>query len=159
MKRKLYKLESLIEKIKNDITLPILSDFLDWFYEKLNLHFNKSTPKLIPKKWDIYFVNLWQNIWSELNKTRPCIIWSVKKANFWNTVIIIPLKSFKGQKLNDFQVLIKKSKINWLEKDSIIDFSSIRQISKKRLLNKIWKLDKFDLEKLDKWLNNLFWLK
>ncbi len=159
MEKKLNKLQNLINKIKNDITIPILWDFLDWFYDKLNIHFNKDTPKVFPKKWDIYFVNLWQNIWSELNKIRPCIIWSVKQANFWNTVLVVPLKSFKWQKLNDFQGLIKKSKINWLERDSVIDFSSIKQTSKKRLLNKVWKLDESDFEKLNKWLSFIFWIK
>ncbi len=155
--KKLKKFNNLVNKIiKQESFVSIVSDFLDWFYDKLDIHFNKFSPKIIPKKWDIYFVNLWQNIWSELNKVRPCIIWSVKQANFWNTVLIIPLKSYKWKKINDFQILIKKSKLNWLEKDSIIDFSSIRQISKKRLLNKIWKLDEADLKKLNKWLSLIF---
>jgi hypothetical protein len=37
---KLNKISNLIEKIKNDINLPIISDFLEWFYEKLDLNFN-----------------------------------------------------------------------------------------------------------------------
>jgi hypothetical protein len=36
-KTKLNKLWNLIDKFKNDITLPIISDFLEWFYEKLNI--------------------------------------------------------------------------------------------------------------------------
>lgn len=41
-KTKLNKILNLIEKIKNDITLPIISDFLEWFYEKIDINFNKN---------------------------------------------------------------------------------------------------------------------
>ena len=34
-KTKLNKIWNLIDKIKNNINLPIISDFLEWFYEKL----------------------------------------------------------------------------------------------------------------------------
>jgi len=73
-KNKLNKIWNLIDKIKNDINLPIISDFLEWFYEIIEINFNKKIPSLKLNKWDIYFVKLWQNIWSELNKNRPCIV-------------------------------------------------------------------------------------
>ncbi len=37
-KTKLNKIWNLIDKIKNNINLPIISDFLEWFYEKLNIN-------------------------------------------------------------------------------------------------------------------------
>ena len=160
IKSKLSKIQDFLEKIKNDITIPLISDFLDWFLEKLEIHFNKKTPSLKYKKWDIYFVNLWQNIGSELNKTRPCVIFSDKKANFWNTVIIIPLKSYKKwKKINNFQYFIKKSTKNSLKKDSIIDISSIRQVDKKRILTKKWFIEKKDIYEIDEILIKIFWIK
>ena len=93
MKNKLDKILVLIEKIKNNKNLGVISDFLEWFYEKLNLNFNIKRVGLWFNKWDIYFINLWKNIWSELNKIRPCLIFSNFFVNKWNTIIVIPLKS------------------------------------------------------------------
>jgi len=45
-KVKIDNLSHLINKIKNDINLPIISEFLEWFYEKINIHFNKKSPDL-----------------------------------------------------------------------------------------------------------------
>ena len=157
-KTKLNRIQNLIEKIKNDITLPLISDFLDWFLEKLDIHFNKNTPSLKLNKWEIYFVKLGQNIWWELNKERPCIIYSDKKYNWWNTVLIIPLKSYKGKINNYFNTFIK-SENNELKKDSIADLWAIRQISKKRILTKAWKINEKDLEKIDKKLIKILWIK
>lgn len=158
-KTKLNKILNLIESIKNDINLPIISDFLEWFYEKIDIDFNKKTPDLKLNKWDIVFVNLWKNIWSELNKTRPCIIYSIKKANFWNTVIIIPLKSYKWKINNDFQIFLKFNSYNNLTKDSICDIWWIRQISKKRILNKVWVIEKTFIKEMDEKILFIFWMK
>ena len=49
-KTKINKIQDFIEKIKNDITLPIISDFLEWFFEKLNLHFWNSNIENITLK-------------------------------------------------------------------------------------------------------------
>jgi hypothetical protein len=49
-KIKLNNIKSLIEKLKDDTTFPIISEFLEWFYEKLNLHFKKKTPNFIFNK-------------------------------------------------------------------------------------------------------------
>ncbi|MDQ7023647.1 MAG: type II toxin-antitoxin system PemK/MazF family toxin [Candidatus Gracilibacteria bacterium] len=76
----------------------------------------------------IYFCDLGKNIGSELNKKRPCIILSKKFINNGNTVLIAPLKSFKGKINKNYQI---KFNCNKLKNISIIDFSGIRQISKK----------------------------
>ncbi len=158
-KNKIIKITELIEKIKTDITVPLISEFLDWFYDVLNIHFNKKEPQLLLKKWNIYFVNLWKNIWSELNKTRPCVIYSIKKANFWNTVLIIPLKSYKWKKLNNFQIFLEKSEQTLLKEDSILDISWIRQISKKRILTKKWYLWKNIIDEIDFKILDIFGIK
>ena len=158
--KKLKEFEQLIKNyLQNEIYLPIISDFLEWFWEKIKIHFNKNTPNLKFQKWDIYFVNLWKNIWSELNKTRPCIIYSKKSFNNKNWVIIIPLKSFKWKIIEKFQVKIEKNKWNWLEKDSIVDIFQIKNISTKRLNKYIWKLDKKYFNEIDNKISNMLWLK
>ncbi len=159
-KTKLNKIWNFIDTIKNDINLPIISDFLEWFYEKLDIHFNKNISWLDLQKWDIFYINLWKNIWSELNKTRPCIIYSKKFANKWNTILIIPLKSFKWNKVNrDISIYIEANKSNNLIKNSIVDILWFRQIDKKRLNWYIWKLDNNDLIKIDKKLSKIIWIK
>jgi len=141
MNKKLNKIWDLVNKIKNDITIPILSDFLDWVYEKLNIHFFRNVRYFVPKQWDIFYVKLWYNIWSELNKTRPCIVISKRKFNTWWTVIVVPLKSYKWKDKKYF-IKIQSSKNNKLWKDSLVDIFAIRQVDKKRLLNRIWSLEK-----------------
>ena len=157
-KTKLNKIWNLIDKIKNDINLPIISDFLEWFYEKLNINFNKKNPNIKLQKWDIFYINLWKNIWSELNKIRPCIIYSKKFANNWKTTVIIPLKSYKWTFNKDLYILIKNDKINKLQLKSIIDITAIRQISKKRIRWYIWKLSSNDLYKIDKKIIKIYWI-
>lgn len=158
-KTKLNKIWNLIDKIKNDINLPIISDFLEWFIEKLKLNFNKKDPNIKLNKWEIYFINLWKNIWWELNKIRPCIIISEKNFNWWNTIIISPLKSYKWKINKQFNIFIKHSNNNWLKLDSIIDLWSIRQISKKRLLNKIWSIEIKYIYKINSKLWKILWIK
>lgn len=160
MEKKLNKLQNLINKIKNDITIPILWDFLDWFYDKLNIHFNKERPDLKLNKWNIYFVNLWQNIWSELNKSRPCIIYSSSFFNNWNTVTILPIKSYDWKKFRrNINIFIKASSENCLDEDSMVDISWIKQIDKKRLWMYTWNLEPEYLLKIDKKVVRYFWIK
>lgn len=155
-KTKLNKILNLIESLKNDINLPIISDFLEWFYEKININFNKINPNLKLNKWQIYFVNLWKNIWSELNKNRPCIILSQNYFNNWNTVLIIPIKSYKWKINKDTQLLIE---IELLKNKSLVDFLSIRQIDKRRINNYIWTVWKDNIKKIDKKISKVFWIK
>jgi len=155
---KINKISNLIWKIKTDITIPLISEFLDWFYKKLDLHFIKNELKHPFKKGDLIFVSLWKNIWSELNKRRPCLVYSVKKANFWNTIVIIPIKSFNW-KINDFNVIIEPNNENNLIKKSIVDLSSIRQISKKRINKKFWVINNEILKNIDEKIINFFWIK
>ena len=159
-KYKINKIIELIWKIKTDITIPLISELLDWFYEILYIHFNKNEPNHKYQKWEIYFVNLWKNIWSELNKTRPCIIYSIKPYNNKSWAIIIPLKSFKNKKIIEkFQVKIDKNEINNLNKSSLIDIFYIRNISSKRINKYIWKLNKNDLLEIDNKVSKMFWIK
>ena len=82
MDKKLNRLKNLVEKIKNDVTIPILVDFLDWFSLKIKTYFSGSNKKF-PKEWEIWYVRLWYNIWSEQNWeviwwfSRPCLILKV----------------------------------------------------------------------------------
>ena len=151
LKNKIEKIKKFILKNNNDINIPIFSDFLEWFYEKLNLHFFWIKPRIKFKKWEIYFVNLWKNIWTELNKIRPCLIYSKKSFNSINWIVIIPFKSYNWKKIIEkFQIKIEKSHINNLRKSSICDIFHIKYISTKRLKWKVWIIENKYLEEIDK---------
>ncbi len=161
LKTKINKLFEKINYIKSDITIPLISDFLDWFIEIIDLHFNNKTLKLKFNKWDIYLVNLWKNIWMELNKERPCIVYSKRSYNTINSIIVLPLKGKKIWKklINKFHIEIKKSKFNYLWKDSICDIFYIRNISTKRVGKFIWKLENEYLSEIDEKISRMFDIK
>ncbi|MDQ7009259.1 MAG: type II toxin-antitoxin system PemK/MazF family toxin [Candidatus Gracilibacteria bacterium] len=158
-RNKLNKIGNLIDKIKTDINLSIISDFLEWFYETLNLNFNQKEPNLNLNKGEIFFIDLGKNIGSELNKIRPCIIYSGRKYNKSNTVIIIPLKSYKGKINNNFNIFIKSTKYNNLTVDSMVDLSGIKQVSKKRIRLKKGNLEYKYIDKIDKYILKIFEIK
>lgn len=158
-KAKIDNLLNLINKIKNDINLPIISEFLEWFYEKINIHFSKKTPNLVVNIWDIYEVELWINIWSELNKKRPCVAISQWVFNRWNTAIFIPLKSIKrNTRLWNISFKINQE-WTWLLKNSYISLFNIKEISKKRIWEKIGKLNNKDILNIKNWLKIIFNIK
>lgn len=159
-KTKLNKILNIIEKFKNDITLPIISDFLEWFYEKINLNFNRKNVNKFLKKWEIWISKLWLNIWSEQNweiesnYTRPVLV--IK--SFWvknDHIIVLPLTKYKKPEYISF--LIEKKIYDFLKYDeSFILLDQIKTISKKRLIwNPIWSISNKDFVLLQNKLNNL----
>ena len=148
--KQLDKIWELVEKIKSDKAFQVIFVFLKWFYRKLIINFYKDNPNLKLNKWEIYLIELWQNIWSELNKKRPCIIYSDYFYNNWDCITVIPLKSYKWKINRNVQIFIKKDKINSLDMNSIVDISTIRQVSKKRIILKLWKLENVYIEKINK---------
>jgi len=42
--KKINRLKNFIEHLVNDVNLSIVSSFLDWFMDKLELHFLKPAP-------------------------------------------------------------------------------------------------------------------
>lgn len=147
-----------ITKLTNEFNQSLLYQFLEWFTQKLQIHFEKNTPNLIPHQWSIYEVVLWQNIWSELNKTRPCIIISQDVLNKWNTIIILPLKSIKIT--TKFWILSVKidNKISHLRKQTFCSCFNIKEVSKKRLWQYIWTISNKDIKNIKKSLHIIFWL-
>jgi len=160
-KTKLNKIQNIIEKIKNDITLPIISNFLEWFFEKLDISFNKQNIyKWKISQYSIFIAHLWQNIWSEISKKRPVLILSSTwYSSVWNDILITWITDlyddyWNKKKIYAFDIVISNYKKYWLKKESIIRLSSIKQIDKKRLIYRMWKLDrKFEKDIKEKFLN------
>ena len=156
IKKVISRIEETINNNLNDKNNDIVHSILEWFILFLNLFFNWAKHNIIFKKWDIYIVDLWINIWSELNKKRPCIIISNDRLNRWDCVVILPLKTIKWLNKKYFWIEIKKSSINKFEKDSYTNITDIRSVSKKRISKYIWKLEKGDLLNITKKIQKYF---
>ena len=153
------RLINKVKEIANDITIPIIYQFLDWFNLVLYLHFEKKTPNIVFKQWDVYEIDLWQNIWSELNKKRPCIVFSNESFNKWNTVIILPLKGMRETtKIWIITISIDFLK-SWLKKPTYCSCFNIREVSKKRIWQYIGTITKEDRKIINNSLSIIFWLK
>ena len=160
-KNKLNKIWNLIKKIKNDINLSIILDFLDWFLIKLNIHFKEKINNKFPKQWEIWNIKLWINIWSEQNwekkwwYVRPVLIIKI----FWtknDNIIILPLTKSKKPKYISYKLINTKYKfLKYYESYILLD--QVKTISQKRLIwNPLWKISTDDLNKILIKFNNLF---
>ena len=157
-KKYLNNINDYINTIVDDSNESDIPNFLKWFKNKLLIHFKRKTPvNLFPNKWDIYYVNLWMNIWSEINKERPCIIYSIRKLNKWNNIVVIPIKWFYDKIDNKYQILLNPDTINNLWKKSLANLMSIREVSKKRLKWKIWIIDNTKLKQIDEKMKIILW--
>jgi len=157
---KINKLKDYASRIKDNVNLSIVLSFLDWFLRKMEIHFEKEIAQdFVPEKWDIYFIDLWNNIWSEENKRRPCSVYSTKRFNQSNTVVVLTIKSFYWKINKEYEILIEPNEINWLQKKSLIRITQIRTVSKQRFGGKIGTLDKELLEQIDKKISSILDIK
>ena len=101
------------------------------------------------KQYDIYWINLDPTIGSEIQKTRPGVIISPNEMNDnINTIIIAPLTT----KAHNYPTRLKTS-IN--EKDCWVVLDQIRAVDKSRLKYKMAELNKRDISKLKKIINEM----
>ncbi len=106
------------------------------------------------KQGEIWYADLNPVKGSEQSGLRPVLIVSGNLLNqYLNLVIAIPLttkvKNYKGNPI------ISPSKSNGLNSTSEVLVFHIRSISKERLVNKIGKIEKPELEKAIKTLNDI----
>ena len=142
------ELKKLIEQVENSWK------YLRWCVAKLKIILYGKDDKIF-KQWDIVKVNFWYNVGSEINKERFAIVVSPNFiSKFSKNCIVIPLTSFKENKklLPDIHYLL-----DWYEKDkkSIALINNIRDISKKRIIKKIGRISKNDLENIIDLVSNL----
>lgn len=127
--------------------------------KKIKIHFKKIEGIFVPHKWEIYYVQLWKNISTELNKKRPCIVWSEKKYNAWWNLLILPLKTYRNKFQEWYNVVIDSTKNNWLTRKSIITITDIKSVSKNRFWGKIWNIEEKYMQIIDQKLQVILWLK
>jgi mRNA interferase MazF len=93
----------------------------------------------IPKRGEIWIVNLDPTIGSEIRKTRPAIILSNNINNeYANTVTVIPVTS-ATKKIYPFETFIPAGEVG-LKKDSKAKANQIRTVDKLRLVQSIGSL-------------------
>jgi len=129
--------------------------YLRWCIAKLKIILYWKDDKIF-KQGDIVKVNFGYNIGSEINKERFAIVISPNFiSKFSKNCIVIPLTSFKENKkiLPDIHYIL-----DWYKeiKKSIVLINNIRDISKKRIIKKVWHLKKKDLENIINLVSDLF---
>jgi len=158
VEKQLKLIKETILKVEDNFHKEII-EILYWFNSFLWYQFFHNENKNQIKQWDIYEINLWRNIWSELNKKRPCVVVSANWFNQGKTVVVVPLKSVKTYSKNwIITIFIDKEWTN-LDKESFVSISNIREISKKRIWRKIGKVSKKDMLKVVKSLSIFLWIK
>ncbi|MCL1947989.1 MAG: type II toxin-antitoxin system PemK/MazF family toxin [Chitinivibrionia bacterium] len=101
------------------------------------------------KQYDVYWVNLDPTIGSEIQKTRPGVIITPDEMNDnINTIIIAPLTT----KSHNYPTRLKT---NIDGKNCWIVLDQIRAVDKSRLKDKIVELNKRDISKLKKIINEM----
>ncbi len=120
--------------------------FNHWNIIKQDLHFSDNEEKY-PKPWEIWYVNIWVNIWNEsLWKwdffKRPVLI--IKKV--WNLFFVVSMTT-KWKENNKFYFKIDEKYFN---KKSYLVLSQVKTIDKKRFIVKIWKISNKDFYEIKK---------
>lgn len=86
-------------------------------------------------QYDVYLINLDPTTGSEIKKTRPCVVISPDEMNrHLSTVIIAPLTT----KSHSYPSRIE---VNFQRKTGWIVLDQIRTVDKRRLVNKMGKID------------------
>lgn len=104
---------------------------------------------VIPKRGDIFWVNLDPTIGTEIRKQRPAIVISNNAANRrYHQVTVVPLTSQKTQQVELFQVFLPVEETG-LDKDSKALAEQIRTVSKIRLGNRAGHITSILMKNLD----------
>ncbi len=132
-----HQLSSIRKMNKQNIDYSVTEDYykyITWFEHKTNIQFHKNikrNPGFL--KWGIYYVEIGENIGSELHKLRPAIIFrkniSKKNPND-SSYIVIPITSKQRASRYYFNVAIMVNGIVNYAK-----LNDIRRVSVKRIVS------------------------
>lgn len=101
----------------------------------MNTYFKKGQTL---KRGEVYYVDLGENIGSEVNKIRPCLVIQNDIGNKYSpTTIVLPISHKKLKKIHPTQIILKR----WMQEktynliDGVIMAEQIRVIDKRRIQN------------------------
>lgn len=104
---------------------------------------------VIPRRGDVFWVNLDPTVGSEIRKKRPAVVISNDAANSrYHQVTVIPLTSQGTKTIEPFQVFLDSSETG-LSKDSKALAEQIRTVSKLRLGSRAGRLRHEIMEKVE----------
>jgi len=105
---------------------------------------------MVVKRFDVYLVNLYPTIGSEIKKTRPCLIISPDEMNrHIRTVIVAPMTT-KGR---DYPTRVP---VYFQKRKGQIILDQIRTIDKKRMVKKLGSISAAKQETVLSVLQNMF---
>jgi len=153
-KRFCQKLENLIK----NFDLEKQQKYLRRIVSLLKIELYGKDQKIFKKK-DILRVNLWYNIWSEINKERLGVVVSPNYYNYHtNNVVILPISTYKvWRKISKQQhYVLWADDYQYLRNDSVVLIGQIRTISKKRIIKKVDVLRSTDAREIWKLITMFF---
>lgn len=93
------------------------------------------------KTGEIFWVNLDPTVGDEIKKKRPVVVLNQGHEKNLKLSIVVPVTGWKKNwEENPFFVAIKPSKLNRLQKKSVIDCLQIRAVSHRRFMDRIGKI-------------------
>lgn len=142
-----------------NIDLKKTQKIMNWtskkvYYESRKKHQRKWTVK----RGEVYFVDFGENIGSEENKIRPCVVLQSNAYNFKSPVFTCAIISNSKLTIPDIQIPItgKYEYLNEKKQTSFltgtIDLGQIKTVGKERILSKVCTLN----DEIDEIDNKLF---
>ena len=117
-----------------------LASYVSRVRDMIKMHHN-SEENMLLLKWRIYAVDFWMNVWTEINGTRPAVIYKDNTYKYWEDIIVIPLTSYTDEKsVDQFDVKVVSWASTWLKNDSLMKVRQMRSVSKKRVQKYIGKI-------------------
>ncbi|MDF2879575.1 MAG: PemK family protein [Clostridiaceae bacterium] len=155
MEQNLYHLAEKYNIFMNiqDSDKERFKSILSWAGDMMELDVKERLVKnsVMPKKGEVWTVNLGENIGSEVNKVRPCIIVQNNKGNKCSpTTIVLPISH--REECQPTHVTMMKDLFEFIE-DTISGTSlaeQIRTVSKARLGRKVGTLSDYAVRKINK---------
>ncbi|KKS77168.1 MAG: hypothetical protein UV64_C0001G0004 [Parcubacteria group bacterium GW2011_GWC1_43_11b] len=125
------------------ITRELIKIFIDWTKLKIRVHALDRPNVIFPKKKEIWWASLGQNIGVEINGKndnfeRPVLI--IKVFNN-ESVLVVPISS---------TIKVSKYNINFINdrKENSVIISQIKMVSTKRLLRLVAEMEDFNFDKI-----------
>lgn len=121
-------------------------------WNKVKKHIDKKDNwNLYVRNREIWYINIWKNIWYESNWKwdlfkRPVLILKI----VWNMLFSVSLTT----KWKDSKFYYKLN-YKYFKKKSFITLSQAKIIDKKRLIEKIWQIDKEDFVEIKNRLKSI----
>lgn len=153
MKQEFYKMMDEVE-VYSEMTdsdkskLPVLMESMLRFF-KLTV-MEKTRKELQPQRGDIWTVDLLENVGSELNKIRPCLVVQNDTGNkFAPTTIIVPISTKDARQPTQYQLSDDDFYFNESVTVGVLACEQVRVVSKARLVKKVAKIKYDKMSQID----------